>query len=71
MSSRDSEKIPNSIAPEILRKNGRFLPVADANVVVPKIGDKKKLLELSANNVKYYQPANASKPLPRTTGNPC
>jgi excinuclease ABC subunit C len=27
----------------------------DAKVVVPKIGDKKKLLELSEKNVRYYQ----------------
>ncbi len=30
-------------------------PIPDVKFVVPKIGDKKKLLELSARNAKYYR----------------
>lgn len=45
----------NSIADEIILDRVIDLPDTDATVVVPKIGDKKKLLELSEKNVKYYQ----------------
>lgn len=45
----------NSIADEIILDRMLDLPDTDATVVVPKIGDKKKLLELSEKNVKYYQ----------------
>lgn len=45
----------NSQAPEILTSIPLALPLSDAKVVVPKIGDKKKLLELSEKNVRYYQ----------------
>jgi excinuclease ABC subunit C len=31
------------------------VPLPDVKFVVPKIGDKKKLLELSARNAKYYR----------------
>ncbi|MEL6926236.1 MAG: excinuclease ABC subunit UvrC, partial [Bacteroidota bacterium] len=44
----------NSIAGEVLVPMKVTLPDEQINVVVPKIGDKKKLLELSAKNVKYF-----------------
>lgn len=43
----------NSIAPEIILDREMTLPGVDAEVVVPKIGDKKRLLELSEKNAKY------------------
>jgi excinuclease ABC subunit C len=44
-----------SLAPEIIvpMKVGYDMP--GVTITVPKIGDKKKLLELSERNVKYYQ----------------
>lgn len=45
----------NSLAPEILLPFSIPLAASDAKVIVPKIGDKKKLLELSEKNVRYYQ----------------
>lgn len=44
----------NSIAPEIIVP--MEVPITDPNikVVVPKIGDKKKLLELSEKNINYF-----------------
>lgn len=44
----------NSIAPEILVP--LEVPVADSQlqVIVPKIGDKKKLLDMAEQNVKYF-----------------
>ena len=44
-----------SIAPEILLPFRVRLGIEDARVVVPKIGDKKKLLELSEKNLMYYK----------------
>jgi excinuclease ABC subunit C len=44
----------NSIAPEIILSQEIELPEVEATVTVPKIGDKKKLLELSEKNAKYY-----------------
>ena len=43
----------NSIAPEIILAQDLDLSGIDAAVTVPKIGDKKKLLELSEKNAKY------------------
>jgi len=43
-----------SIAPEILVPFKVKLPEEEATVVVPKIGDKKKLVDLSEKNVKYF-----------------
>ncbi|TXF91642.1 excinuclease ABC subunit C [Neolewinella aurantiaca] len=43
----------NSIAPEIILDQEMDLPGVDAEIVVPKIGDKKRLLELSQKNAKY------------------
>ncbi len=43
----------NSIAPEIVLSREIDLPGIDATVTVPKIGDKKKLLDLSEKNAKY------------------
>ena len=45
----------NSISPEIILDREVELPDTEASITVPKIGDKKKLLELSQKNVKYYQ----------------
>ncbi|MEL6659847.1 MAG: excinuclease ABC subunit UvrC [Bacteroidota bacterium] len=45
----------NSIAPEILLDQEVELPDTEASITIPKIGDKKKLLELSQKNVRYYQ----------------
>ena len=43
----------NSIAPEIILDRELELAGVDATVTVPKIGDKKKLLDLSLKNAKY------------------
>lgn len=44
-----------SRSPEIILPFELPYPVPDAAVTVPKIGDKKKLLDLSERNVRYYQ----------------
>ncbi len=44
----------NSIAPEILVSAPLPLKTTDFRVVVPRIGDKKKLLELSQKNVRFF-----------------
>lgn len=44
----------NSLAPEIIVQEEIPYTEEDVKITVPKIGDKKKLLELSAKNVKYY-----------------
>ncbi|MCB0662432.1 MAG: excinuclease ABC subunit C [Saprospiraceae bacterium] len=44
----------NSIAGEILVPMEIEFPTDEFKVTVPKIGDKKKLLELSEKNVKYH-----------------
>ncbi|MFT6808157.1 MAG: excinuclease ABC subunit C [Saprospiraceae bacterium] len=44
----------NSIAPEILLHQEVELASSDAKVTIPQIGDKRKLLDLSLKNVKYY-----------------
>ncbi|MEM8585116.1 MAG: excinuclease ABC subunit UvrC [Bacteroidota bacterium] len=43
----------NSIAQEIILDREVDLPEVDASVTVPKIGDKKKLLEMSQKNARY------------------
>ena len=45
----------SSQAPEIIL--AQSVPISDTNIkiTIPKIGDKKKLLELSEKNVKYYR----------------
>ncbi len=43
----------NSVAKEILLEAPIALPGVAAEVVVPKIGDKRKLLDLSVKNAKY------------------
>ncbi|OAV46064.1 excinuclease ABC subunit UvrC [Lewinella sp. 4G2] len=43
----------NSIAPEVILDHDLELPGVDAAVTVPKIGDKRKLLDLSVKNAKY------------------
>ena len=43
----------NSIAPEIILDHELDLPGIEATVTVPKIGDKRKLLDLSVKNAKY------------------
>jgi excinuclease ABC subunit C len=45
----------NSIAPEIIVPFEVVLAEKDLQITVPKIGDKKKLLELSQKNVEYYK----------------
>jgi excinuclease ABC subunit C len=44
----------NSIAEEIILPYEVPLPEGSGQVTVPKIGDKKRLLELSQKNVRYY-----------------
>ncbi|MEL6141746.1 MAG: helix-hairpin-helix domain-containing protein, partial [Bacteroidota bacterium] len=44
----------SSNAPEIILDREIELPGIKAKITVPKIGDKKKLLELSQKNAKYY-----------------
>lgn len=43
----------NSIAPEIILDHDLVLAGVDGEVTVPKIGDKRKLLDLSVKNAKY------------------
>ncbi|NJC26459.1 excinuclease ABC subunit UvrC [Neolewinella antarctica] len=43
----------NSIAPEIILDHDLLLPGVEGTVTVPKIGDKRKLLDLSVKNAKY------------------
>ena len=44
----------NSIAPEIIVPFEVHLPDPEIVITIPKIGDKKKLLELSEKNIKYF-----------------
>jgi len=44
----------NSIAPEIISSINVALATKNATVIIPQRGDKKKLLELSEKNVKYF-----------------
>ena len=44
----------NSIAPEILTEQKIPLPQKDFKLVNPKIGDKRKLLELSQKNARFF-----------------
>jgi len=44
----------NSIAPEIIVDQEVDLTSSDAKITIPQIGDKRKLLDLSLKNVKYY-----------------
>ena len=44
----------NSIAQELILPYSLVIPGEDLNITVPKIGEKKKLLELSEKNVKFY-----------------
>jgi len=44
----------NSITKEIVLPYELKLPDGDLKITIPKIGDKKKLLELSEKNVKYF-----------------
>lgn len=43
----------NSIAPEIILDHDLVLAGVEGEVTVPKIGDKRKLLDLSVKNAKY------------------
>lgn len=43
----------NSISQEIILEEAVELPGVEAEVVVPKIGDKRKLLDLSIKNARY------------------
>lgn len=45
----------NSIAPEVLLPFRIDLPEGDYKIIVPKIGDKRKLVELSEKNAQYYK----------------
>ncbi len=44
----------NSIAPEIILANKVQLIDKELKITIPKIGDKKKLLDLSDKNVRYF-----------------
>lgn len=44
----------NSIAPELILPTALTLADESLQVTVPKIGDKRRLLELSEKNLKYY-----------------
>jgi len=44
----------DSLAPEIILEQKVPLTDSELRITVPKIGDKKHLLELSTKNVKYY-----------------
>ena len=43
----------NSVAPEIILNEEIDLPGVEATITVPKIGDKRKILDLSIKNAKY------------------
>ncbi|MBK8489426.1 MAG: excinuclease ABC subunit C [Saprospirales bacterium] len=45
----------NSIAPEVLTSIRVDLPEGEFKITVPKIGDKRKLVELSEKNVLHYK----------------
>lgn len=45
----------NSFAPEIIVPIEIELAETNLQITIPKIGDKKKLLELSEKNVQYFQ----------------
>ncbi len=61
----------NSIAPEVLAAHRFPLKAADFRLVVPKIGDKRKLLELSQKNARFFmlqqQKARASQQRRKTS----
>ncbi len=44
----------NSIAPEVVVPMKIFLPDPLINITIPQRGDKKKLLDLSSKNVKFF-----------------
>jgi len=44
----------NSIAPEVVVPIPIYLPDPSIDITIPQRGDKKKLLDLSAKNVKYF-----------------
>lgn len=44
----------NSIAPEIVTGQKLYLADPLLEITIPKIGDKKKLLDLSEKNIKYF-----------------
>ena len=44
----------NSIAGELILDRELVIPGEEVQVTVPKIGDKRKLLDLSQKNVRYY-----------------
>jgi excinuclease ABC subunit C len=44
-----------SVSPEIILPFALEYTIPGVNFTIPKIGDKKKLLDLSERNVKYYQ----------------
>ncbi len=44
----------NSISQEILLPFKIFLPDPELKIIIPQIGDKKKLVDLSEKNVKYF-----------------
>ncbi|MFH1004654.1 MAG: excinuclease ABC subunit UvrC [Bacteroidota bacterium] len=52
----------NSEAKEIIVPFPIEIPFPDIEFIVPQRGDKKKLLELSLRNVKYYQKEKESRP---------
>lgn len=60
----------NSIAPEMILPFKITYPDANITITIPKLGDKKKLLEMAEKNVKYFilqqkqEEANKLKKLP-------
>ena len=51
----DTRQKPKSDAKEVIVPVRLEVPLDDVRFVVPKKGDKKQLLELSARNAKYFQ----------------
>ncbi|MBK9720726.1 MAG: excinuclease ABC subunit UvrC [Saprospiraceae bacterium] len=45
----------DSIAPEIIVPLLVCIPDKEIEITIPKVGDKKKLLDLSISNIQYYQ----------------
>ncbi len=44
----------NSIAPEVVVPFDLFLPDQDIHITIPQRGDKRKLLDLSEKNIRYF-----------------
>ncbi len=53
-----------SVSKEIISNIDLTLPIEDIEITVPKIGDKKKLVDLSIKNIFYYKKEKLSEAAP-------